>query len=183
MFLKKTVYHETIHAIQSNPISFGDKNEFIKSANKKSEIEQKMFYFNRLEKYKELNINERIYFYEQSCDKQLALLIPNIENGYKYNSHFARLLLYLVGRKNIFLELFTQRDDLFLDLQKRKLVGDDFKELLNDQFASTEEIYSIDNYLQFLTKYFYLYEELNTNDYENWLPLILEEEKWKSNQK
>lgn len=132
MFLKKTVYHEMIHAIQSNPISFGDKNEFIKSANKKSEIEQKMFYFNRLEKYKELNIkineislnelmnvgchtnpitssdsineyrainealvemlanelsglrkyveelniNERIYFYEQSCDKQLALLIP-----------------------------------------------------------------------------------------------------------
>ena len=81
------------------------------------------------------------------------------------------------------MELFTQRDALFLDLQKRKLVGDDFKELLNDQFASNEEIYSIDNYLQFLTKYFYLYEELNTNDYENWLPLILEEEKWKSNQK
>ena len=239
MFLKKSVYHETIHAIQSNPISFGDKNEFIKSANKKSEIEQKKFYFNRLEKYKklnikineislnelmnaechtapiachesvneyrvinealvemlanelsglrqyveELNINERIYFYEQSCDKQLALLLSDIENGYKYNSHFARLLLYLVGRKKFFLELFTQRKDLFLDLQKRKLVGDNFEEVLRNQFASTEGIYSIDNYLQFLTKYFYLYEELNTNDCENWLPLMLEEENYKGNRK
>ena len=134
MFLKKSVYHETIHAIQSNPISLDNKNEFIISANKKTEIKQKMIYFERLKKYKmlniktneislnelinagchtnpitcsdsinehtsineafvemlaselsglnkyvvELNINEKIFFYETSSDGQIALLIPNI---------------------------------------------------------------------------------------------------------
>lgn len=239
MFLKKSVYHETIHAIQSNPISIEDKNEFIIIPSDESETEQKLIFTGRLEKYKKLNIktndislnelknvgchenprtcsetineyraineafvemlanelsglrkyieklniDERISFYEQSRDGKIALLLSNIENAYKYNSHFARLLLGLVGRKKFFLELFTQRNDLFLDLQKRKLVGGDFQEELNALFMSTEEINGIDNYIQLLNKYFYLFEELDSNIYESWLPIIIGEEKIRSNKK
>lgn len=232
MFLKKSVYHETIHAIQSNPISTDDKNEFIKIPNHQSESEQKLEFYEKLNKYnhlgikmndvtleelmnsgwhinprttgdsineyraineafvemlanelsglrqyvEKLNIDEQILFYEVSSDGQLALLISNTENGYKYNSHFARLLLNLVGRKNFFFELFTQRNDLFLNLQERGLVGENFENNLNADFKSNEESNDVDKYCEIITKYFYLYEELDLNTFEKWLPLVLGED-------
>ena len=230
MFLKKSIYHETIHAIQSNPILIGDKNEFIITAKSSSESEQKQDFYKRLKIYNILGIktnnvsleelmntgghinprtcsdsikeyrsinealvemlanelsglrkyvetldtDEKDLFYELSSDKELALLISNPENGYKYSSHFAKLLLDLTGRKNFFFELFTQRKDMFLNLQKRGLIEDNFKKNLNDDFMSIEGNNNVDNYFQIINKYFYLWETLDSDDIDNWLPLTLD---------
>ena len=72
---------------------------------------------------------------------------------------------------------------MFSELINRELVENDFEEILNKQFLSTEKNYAIDNYIQFLNKYFYLYEELNSNEYDNWLPLAFEEKECKGNKK
>ncbi len=231
MFLKKSIYHETIHAIQSNPISIGDKNEFIIAPKSISEAEQKQEFYKKLKIYNQLgiktnnvtfeelinigghynfktcsqsinkyraineafvemlanelsglrkyveklNMDEKVLFYELSMDRQLALLLPNKENEYKYNSHFAELLLNLAGRKNFFFELFTQRNDMFSDLKERGLTGEEFEENLNTDFISTEENNYVDNYFQILNKYYYLCEEANLDNNENWAPLILDE--------
>jgi len=229
MFLKKSIYHETIHAIQSNPISIGDKNEFIITPNSFSEVEQKQAFYKKLKIYSQLgiktnsvtfeelmnigghinprncsesineyrainealvetlanelsglrkyvemlNMDEKVLFYELSRDGQLALLLSNNENGYKYNSHFTRLLLNLTGRKNFFFELFTQRNDMFLNLKERGLIGEKFEESLNADFISTEKNNNVDNYFEILNKYFYLYEESDLDNIENWLPLVV----------